>query len=261
MSNTHPPVVGLPQALSIAAALAWGLLLLFSVDPLGALPVLCAGQLIATLPSHAELAFVLGWVSPTHLAMSWTVMLFAMMLPAVAGPVAHVRARSFAHERAMGGLGFLAGYLGIWLAAGAPLIGLAIALRLTADISWLPFVVTLGLALAWQMTTWKQVALNRCHMRYPRAAFGSTAMQAWLGFGWRHGLWCVVSCAPIMLSALLAPVPSYVSMPIAALWIWAERLEAPREPETGFIIPMRAFRALNHRVTHTLNLRSGRASL
>ncbi len=62
-----------------------------------------------------------------------------------------------------------------------------------------------------------------------------------------------------MLAALLAPVPSHVSMPIAALWIWAERLEAPREPVTGFYVPKRALGALQHRVMHHLGRHGMRA--
>lgn len=226
-----------------ATTLAW-VLLLFGGDLLPSVPPLCTSRLIATLPGAAEWAYGFSWVSPAHLAASWSVMLIAMMLPSVVGPVDHVCARSFVHQRAAGSVGFIAGYLAVWLAAGVPLIGLALVLQFLSDPSWADFAVAVGLALAWQVTAWKQVALNRCHSRPPSAAYGKNPFVAWVGFGCSHGCWCVANCAPIMLGVLLAPVPSQVAMPMVALWIWAERLELPRPPAFGLSIPKRALRAL-----------------
>lgn len=227
--------------LALSAAVAW-LLFAFGGGPLMALPVLCAGQLLGSLPGGAEFVFALTWLSPTQLARSWVVMLIAMMLPFAVGSITHVRSRSFRHERILATWAFLLGYFAVWMGAALPLIGLALFLRLFAGDPVVPLVAALFFAIAWQTTPWKQFALNKCHARPPLAAFGTTPFGSSAGYGLNHGLWCLANCSPIMLVTLVAPSHSQIWMVLAAMWIWAERLEAPRKPIFHFYIPNRALR-------------------
>lgn len=235
------------SAIFAVAALAW-LMLFLGGDLLSALPLLCTGSVIAALPGTAEIAYVFLWISPSELAASWGVMLAAMMLPLVVGPVGYVRARSLRRHQAAATLGFLAGYLAIWMAAGLPIVAFALFLRLAADAPEAGFVFAMCLAIGWQATPWKQIALNRCHSRPPSPGIGTGALRSWVLFGGNHSLWCVASCGPVMLALLLVPPPSQLGMALGAFWIWVERLESPQSPAVGFKFPRRVFRALRHRV-------------
>ena len=56
-------------------------------------------------------------------------MVVAMMSPLLVAPLRHVCQRSFAKRRVRASLLFIAGYLVVWLAAGAALQPLALVLR------------------------------------------------------------------------------------------------------------------------------------
>ena len=60
------------------------------------------------------------------LAADWALMFAAMMPPLVIAPLRHIRDRSFAKRRARAMLLFVAGYAGVWLAAGVVLEAMAL---------------------------------------------------------------------------------------------------------------------------------------
>lgn len=231
--------VTIPVALGAVSGVAWGALLM---EPaVMSAPALCTGRLIVDLPSGAELRFLFAQASPAALATSWALMLAAMMAPLLGEPLRHVRARSLFRARFRMMWSFVGGYLAVWLAAGVPLIGAALTIRAAVADPRIAFGVACAVAVAWQASGRKRVALSRCHARPALAG-----EMAALTFGARHGLWCLTGCAPLMIAALLAPAFASFAMVAAALWIWAERLEPPRAPGTGPIWPRRALRAVAH---------------
>ncbi|MBY2989779.1 DUF2182 domain-containing protein, partial [Rhizobium leguminosarum] len=182
--------------------------------------------------------------SPLQLAISWAFMVIAMMLPALSGPLRHVRKRSFWRVRPWAELLFAASYLGVWMLAGIPLLGVAITLRLALSSSALPLAACLIIAFIWQISPWKQVALNRCHRRPSLAAFPPAAYGNVLAWGMTYSVWCISSCWGLMLLPLLAPSHHLPLMAIVALYIWTERLEPACAPRWQFRVPSRTIKLI-----------------
>jgi predicted metal-binding membrane protein len=180
--------------------------------------------------SPASLNMLLAHNPPALLALGWAVMLAAMMAPLTIAPVRHVRDRSFARRRARAVMLFVASYGAIWMAAGAVLLTLAVAVRLAVPESPAPVVLVAVIAIVWQFSPFKQRCLNRCHGHAELAAFGGAADIDVLRFGLTHGVWCVGSCWALMLAPLLFSRGHVAAMAVVALWLSAERLDAPGQP-------------------------------
>ncbi|MDD9739468.1 MAG: DUF2182 domain-containing protein [Marinovum algicola] len=230
--------------LALLALPAWGLLALGNTGL--ALSPLCSPGRIWSLPSPESLGFFFTYVPPGTLALGWALMVAAMMLPTLLPVLGHVRARTFADLRPVAECLVLAGYFGVWMAAGVGLIGLALGLRLLSGVPLWP--LALGLALLWQASPAKQRALNRCHRRPVLAGFAPRLWRDALWLGARSGGACLTSCAPLMLLGLMLPGGHFAVMLALSLWIWAERLEPPRPPGWRFCWPRRALRLLRHRL-------------
>ena len=169
----------------------------------------------------------------TSLAASWAIMLIAMMSPALIWPVHHLRRRSFKHRRTRAVALFAAGYAAIWIALGAGLVAIELAVMWLAPHSYRPAVVALLVALVWQCSPIKQRCLNRCHAHPELAVFGAAADFQALRFGMTHALWCAGSCWALMLFAMLLPEGHLVAMAAATVLILGERLERPRAARWG----------------------------
>lgn len=182
--------------------------------------------------------------NPVHgLAAGWLLMLAAMMPPLLAAPLAHVWERSFARRRPRAIGLFLLGYAGVWTAAGLLLLPAAVALHFVAGGG--PLAAGAAIAFLWQFSPGKQRCLNRCHRLPPLAAFGIEAERDALGFGLRHGFWCVGACWAAMLLPLMAKDGHAAAMLLAAAFLLAERVERPdragwrlRWPRRGFAVGM-----------------------
>jgi predicted metal-binding membrane protein len=122
---------------------------------------------------------------------------------------------------------FVAGYVAIWMAAGALLLSLMFAVRLVADGSSLAAAIIAAIAVVWQCSPVKQRCLNRGHAHPELAATGSAADVAVLRFGLTHGVWCVGSCWALMLMPLLFSGAHLLAMAAVSLWLVAERIESP----------------------------------
>jgi len=167
---------------------------------------------------------------PAALAASWLLMLVAMMAPVLIPHVRHIRQRSFRRRRARSTTLFVAGYGAIWMAAGAVVLAMDLALKLYRPQSYLPAAVVLLFAVVWQFSPFKQRCLNRCHANTELAAFGPAADLDALRFGLRHGIWCAASCWALMLFPMLLPRGHVVAMAAVAVLIFSERLERPMPP-------------------------------
>jgi predicted metal-binding membrane protein len=166
----------------------------------------------------------LGWF-----AVTWALMMAAMMLPAVAPTVVAYRPRA-------AGPGathvFAAGYLFVWLAAGLLGYTLVEGVRSLglAFLAWdetgryVAGGVILGGAL-YQLTGPKDACLRRC--RDPRAFIAESWRPGRLGalrMGIEHGGLCVACCWALMAALFALGVMSIVWMAFVAVLIAAERL-------------------------------------
>jgi predicted metal-binding membrane protein len=204
---------------------AWAVLM-FDAGGAG-LAALCSAATLWPAPQPLSLNVALVLNAPGTLAADWALMFAAMMPPLVIAPLRHIRDRSFAKRRARAMLLFVAGYAGVWLAAG---VGLQ-AMALVALLAGLTPLVCLGLAaaiaLGWQVSPAKQWCLNRCH-RQPRvAAFGAAADRDAFAFGLSNGAFCVGACWALMLLTLCAGPGHILAMTIVTLFVVAERIENP----------------------------------
>jgi predicted metal-binding membrane protein len=135
----------------------------------------------------------------------WSLMVVAMMVPLVVGPIRTTAARSLWRRRHRAIAIFLAGYLTLWLAAGAGFFLLMSIVGVNAG-SPSPLLVAsaFALALGWQLAPAKRRALNACHRTMPLAPRGSRADRDCFRYGLRIGAYCLTSCWALMLVCMVA---------------------------------------------------------
>ena len=165
-----------------------------------------------------------GWF-----AVTWALMMAAMMLPAVAPAVAEYRRRAAGPGATSA---FAAGYLVTWLAAGLFAYALIEGVR-SLELGFLAWDeagryvaggVILGGAL-YQLTGPKDACLRRC--RDPRAFVAEHWRPGRLGalrMGMEHGGYCVACCWALMATLFAVGVMSIGWMVLVAALIVAERL-------------------------------------
>ncbi len=157
-----------------------------------------------------------GWF-----AVTWLVMMAAMMLPALV-PAATRLARG--GRRTLGA--FVAGYLGAWTAAGVIAYMLVSTMR-GAHVWFLAWDRTgryiaagvILLAAAYQLTAAKSRCLERCRNPRVRAGVLNGARA-----GMRHGADCIGCCAVLMAALFALGVMSLTWMGAIAVLIAGERL-------------------------------------
>lgn len=162
-------------------------------------------------------------------------MFVAMMVPLMAAPLRHVREQSFAARRPRAIALFVAGYALVWMVAGVVLVDAAARIQ---------SVLAVVLVVAWQCSPAKQRCLNRCHAHPPLAAFGAAADLDALGFGVKHGLWCLGSCFALMLLPMLLTRGHLAAMAIVTLWIAGERVDRPGRPQWALRGPAKTARII-----------------
>jgi predicted metal-binding membrane protein len=168
--------------------------------------------------------------SPLGLAVSWLVMLLAMMPLLLAQPMLHLWVRSLARRRMRAIAAFLIAYFAVWMAAGPILLAIAVAVRMaTKGSDVLAVALALVLALLWRVCPLRQVCLNRCHLLPRLSPFGLAADRDCLRFGARTGAWCVGSCWALMVVPLVVDGLHLVAMLGVMLLMLNERL-APTRP-------------------------------
>src|SRR3954447_2197792 len=204
-----------------SSAVAW--VLVVALDHSVLVPYLCASN--ATPVWNGLAAFVAaisvnGWAGQ---ALSWFVMLLAMMTPLLWQPLAHVWDRSLAERRMRAVLLFLGSYFGLWMLAMAVLALAAVALRIVAGSAAIAFAIAAGAAVLWQMTPAKARLLNRCHAMRPLPAFGLAADVGSLRYGLQVAAPCIGTCWAMMLLPLASDAAHLVVMAMTALGMLSER--------------------------------------
>ena len=223
-------------------SISGGAWLLLALEPNGmAMPAYCSAAALGTMPAFSSVATLLALNPPGSLAAGWALMLVAMMVPTLIGPVRHVRDRSFARRRVRAIVLFAAAYAAIWMAAGMLLLEAAMVLRLVVPETAL-LASAMFVAVVWQFSPGKQRCLNRCHARPALPAFGSAADAGALRFGLMQGIWCVGSCWALMLLPLIVTDWHVAAMAVVALWLCGERLDTPAPPRWRFRVPAKALR-------------------
>jgi len=208
----------------VMGGLAWSLLVI--------LPLLEPGSQLAHSHGHAAHPEITpagmphdGWQLA---AANWLLMLVAMMAPVLAPAIYHIRVSSLSRRRTRSTLLFVAGYAGVWIAAGAVLLSLVDFPRAIGLPPYMAAAALLAFALVWQFSPFKQTCLNRCHEQPSLDAFGRGADRDVLRYGVMHGTWCAGSCWAWMTLPMLLPQGHLPAMGLAALLIYCERLDRPQ---------------------------------
>jgi len=191
------------------------------------LPAFCSARAWSAPPLSASVELMLLFNSPGQLAIGWTLMVLAMMLPFAIAPLWHVRERSFERRRGRSTALFVAGFVAVWMLAGVILQTIALLARLMVPEPLPCLGLALAIALLWQVSPAKQWFLNRCHQRPPLAAFGLAADLDAFAFGVRNGAVCAGACLAWMLVMLLIGQGQLPAMIIVTLFSLAEAIEDP----------------------------------
>jgi predicted metal-binding membrane protein len=224
--------------LLIASLLGWTALVGLQHSLL--VPEICS-VMVASWPTvdSRTIEAVLLVNSPIGLALSWLVMLLAMMPLSLARPILHLWVRSLARRRTRAIVAFLFAYFAVWMAAGPVLLVIAVAVRMAAKGSdVLAIALALVLALLWRLCPIRQICLNRCHGLPRLSPFGLAANRDCLLFGVRTGAWCVGACWPLMVVPLVVDVMHLAAMLAVTLLLLNERL-APTRPVRWRLRPAR----------------------
>ncbi len=170
-----------------------------------------------------------GMTTASFLLM-WTIMMAAMMFPAVIPVVvAFVSLSGARHERTgLTATAFVAGYLVVWGLLGLPAQAvLAAAARALAAVPLLahaagPILVACGL---YQLTPLKDACLRHC--RVPHLFLGHHWRDGVSGafrLGAHHGLYCAGCCASLMIVLLVVGVMDVGWMVALSVLIYLEKV-------------------------------------
>jgi predicted metal-binding membrane protein len=154
-----------------------------------------AGLTLIAHAHHQHRSWLTGWLG-------WTAMVLAMMLPVVAPQARRIAMRSLWERRHRAMAWFLVGYIAVWLAVGAVLVGVLVAVgRLHPG----PAVLAAALlaAAGWQVAGARRRVMRRCGALRACAARGWRANRDCADAGVRLGLRCTFTCGPVMLATVV----------------------------------------------------------
>jgi predicted metal-binding membrane protein len=179
-----------------------------------------------------------SWASFSAFLVAWTVMMAAMMFPAVAPLLLLYRSMASGRSGGHAPVWILAaGYLLVWTAAGAVAwtivqVGIEIGNRLGAGsrgtVAPLALGVTLIVAGLYQLTPLKQACLRQCQspigflMSHWRAGKSGAVRM-----GLQHGLFCLGCCWALFAVLVAAGVMSLAWMLLLTLVVFAEKVIRP----------------------------------
>lgn len=162
-------------------------------------------------------------------AVMWTLMMAAMMLPAVA-PVADLYSRTVRGSRTLRLTAFALGYLGVWACAGVPAFLLAQAAARLAQgrpaVATAVAVAAYAACGAYQLTSYKERCLRHC--RSPLALllhYGSYRGRLRdLAAGAHHGAYCAGCCWALFVLLVVVGVMNLLAMVVLAAVVLLEKL-------------------------------------
>jgi predicted metal-binding membrane protein len=160
---------------------------------------------------------------------AWTLMMAAMMLPAVS-PVASLYVRSFDRRGGRRLAEFALGYLLVWAAIGLPAFAVAIAvdslaMAVPGALRWAVIGVLVAVAV-YQLTPLKRLCLEHCRSPLSQllhyAGYQGTLRD--LRVGAHHGLYCAGCCWPLFVLLVAVGTMNLVVMLALTGVIAAEKL-------------------------------------
>ncbi len=160
---------------------------------------------------------------------AWTLMMAAMMLPAIA-PVGALYAASFKQSRGLRLVEFALGYLVVWAALGIPAFAVAravdaLAVAQPALVRW-AIVGILAAVAAYQLTPLKRLCLEHCRSPISQllhyASYSGRSRD--LRVGVHHALYCAGCCWPLMLLLIAVGTMNLGAMLALAAVIAGEKL-------------------------------------
>jgi predicted metal-binding membrane protein len=155
-----------------------------------------------------------------HLVM-WIAMVLAIMLPLVAWNLRQVGMRSPRARRTRATVEVAAGWVAVWLGAGAMVSAAAPAAMRVASPALL-VAASVAVTVGWQFMRVRQVAVARCHRTFA-PPLGGAARRGCVRFGGSLGRDCLVSCWAGMVMMTAANHQLCVVLPIAWLSWWDRR--------------------------------------
>lgn len=186
----------------------------------------CAGLMLLALVGWLVLAGSPGGGHHLHHAGSnasllhGAAMALLMLYPLLVDPVRHVRRASFADARSRQVMVFVTVYAAIWTAFGTAVATAAASVPATFALA--VFASALGSAWLWQSSAIKRSVVGRCHASWAVYGDGLAGLTSSASYGARIGIACLLSCGPLMLAAMLAPLP-LIGMLVAFILIVRER--------------------------------------
>ena len=160
--------------------------------------------------------------------LTWQIMTLAMMGPSFLPAARYVAMNTLQPARTVSAV--LVGYSLLWSGFLAAVMLGDLALQgATGHHGWLTqhdtllLVAVLLAAAAWQLTPLKRACLRSCRTGFVLPAKGYRADFGAVSFGFRHGLACVGSCGPMMLSMLVVSSWHLLWMVTLSVLIWLEK--------------------------------------
>jgi predicted metal-binding membrane protein len=160
---------------------------------------------------------------------AWTLMMAAMMLPAVS-PVAALYVRSFERPRGRRLAEFALGYLLVWAAIGLPAFAVAVAvdalaMAIPGAVRWAVIGVLLAIAV-YQLTPLKRLCLEHCRSPLSQLLHyaGFEGVLRDLRVGAHHGLYCAGCCWPLFVLLVVVGTMNLLVMLALTAVIAAEKL-------------------------------------
>jgi predicted metal-binding membrane protein len=171
----------------------------------------------------AYLEFYFGGMDILSFFGGLTLMLVAMMTPALSGPFLHLWFRSLSRHRWRAIVLFLFSYIMVWLVASTLLFIVALFLFSVTGSAIIAGVIALVGGGIWQVSAMRERCLGHCHLRPRLSIFGVAALVDPLRFGAVHSLWCVTTCWGLMLVSLSMPAAHFQIMVFGTFLVAHER--------------------------------------
>ena len=161
---------------------------------------------------------------------AWALMSAAMMGPVAIPAARHVALNSLRRRRHRAVATFFAAFVAVWVVTGLVIWSTLAIWRGAVPQAASPgllFVVALGVAAGWQLTSWKRSALRSCQRSIPLPPRGWQATLGSARFGAVYAGQCVRSCWALMLVMAVAGQAHLVWTLIITAIVVGERFVGP----------------------------------
>lgn len=166
-------------------------------------------------------------------AVSWAVMVVAMMVPGTLPTLRRLAFGSLWRRRHRNTVLFGAAYTVLWVGLGVVAAWVVAGFESVSGTLFNPgptsvaFVVLA--AAAWQFSATKRRALRRCHLQRPLAVRGRAADRSVIAYAMFHARACAWSCGPLMAAMFVAAHDFHLMVPLTAVSVVERYQTRPTE--------------------------------